>query len=128
MKPFNLEEAKAGKPVCTRDGRPVRIIDFNIKSETYPILALVDNGIEEIPQTYTKNGKWNDQEQKADYNLFMKETKKRGWINIIKNSDGVTFCSQKIWPTRKEAMIEATASIIITRENIVDTVKVEWKE
>lgn len=28
MKPFNLEEAKAGKPVCTRDGRRVEIISF----------------------------------------------------------------------------------------------------
>lgn len=25
-KPFNLEEAKAGKSVCTRDGQEVRII------------------------------------------------------------------------------------------------------
>ena len=25
LKPFNLEAAKAGKPVCTRDGRKVRV-------------------------------------------------------------------------------------------------------
>ena len=29
MKPFNLEEAKAGKPVCTRDGKHVKILDWN---------------------------------------------------------------------------------------------------
>lgn len=28
-KPFNLEEAKAGRPVCTRNGQEVRIICFN---------------------------------------------------------------------------------------------------
>lgn len=31
LKPFDLEAAKAGKPVCTRDGRKARIICFNAK-------------------------------------------------------------------------------------------------
>lgn len=29
MKPFNLEEVKAGKSVCNRDGNDVRIICFD---------------------------------------------------------------------------------------------------
>jgi hypothetical protein len=29
MKPFDLEKALAGEPVCTRDGRPVKIAGFN---------------------------------------------------------------------------------------------------
>lgn len=41
MKPFNLEEAKAGKPVCTRDGKRVEIISFTNSSSIYPILARV---------------------------------------------------------------------------------------
>lgn len=44
FKPFNLEQAKAGKPVCTRDGRKARIICFNAKTLCdYPIIALVEN-------------------------------------------------------------------------------------
>ena len=36
--------AKAGKPVCTRDGRKARIICFNTKTLCdYPIIALVEN-------------------------------------------------------------------------------------
>ena len=31
LKPFDFEAAKAGKPVCTRDGRKVRIICFDAK-------------------------------------------------------------------------------------------------
>ena len=31
LKPFNLEAAKQGKPVCTRDGRKARIICFDAK-------------------------------------------------------------------------------------------------
>ena len=37
MKPFNLEEAKAGKPICTRDGRRVEIISF--ETQTMVILS-----------------------------------------------------------------------------------------
>lgn len=33
FKPFDLEAAKAGKPVCTRDGRKVRIISFDRHGE-----------------------------------------------------------------------------------------------
>lgn len=41
MKPFNLEEAKAGKPVCTRDGRRVEILSFDNPNNGSPILARV---------------------------------------------------------------------------------------
>lgn len=40
MKPFDLEAAKAGKPVCTRDGRKARIICFDAKC-IKPIVALI---------------------------------------------------------------------------------------
>ncbi len=57
MKDFNLEDAKAGKPVCTRDGKKVKIIYFNRISEFYPIVALVKHeGGDEFVQTYTENG------------------------------------------------------------------------
>lgn len=42
MKPFDLELAKQGKPVCTRDGRAVRILCYDfISVEDTPIIALV---------------------------------------------------------------------------------------
>lgn len=40
MKKFDLELAKQGHPVQTRNGRPVRIICWDRKSE-YPIVALI---------------------------------------------------------------------------------------
>lgn len=43
LKPFDLEAAKAGKPVCTRDGRKARIICFDLKNDEYPIVAAVEN-------------------------------------------------------------------------------------
>lgn len=41
LKPFDLETAKAGKPVCTRDGRKARIICFDMNSfNNHIIVAL----------------------------------------------------------------------------------------
>ena len=55
LKPFNFEAAKAGKPVCTRDGRNARIICFDAEGE-HPIIALVTDGVQESPYNYTKEG------------------------------------------------------------------------
>lgn len=62
LKPFDLEAAKAGKPVCTRDGRKVRIISFDrkflFKGVSYPIIALVeDTAKEETIYGYNEKGK-----------------------------------------------------------------------
>ena len=46
LKPFDIQKAREGKPVCTRDGRKARIICFDrrlfYKNVSYPILALVE--------------------------------------------------------------------------------------
>lgn len=56
LKPFDLEAAKAGKPVCTRDGRKARIICWD-KKGNYPIVALIqDNENSEHIEYYTENG------------------------------------------------------------------------
>lgn len=45
MKNFDLEAAKRGAAVCTRDGRNARIIAFGCKGcGRKPILALIDMG------------------------------------------------------------------------------------
>lgn len=40
MRKFDLEAAKAGAKVCTRDGRKTRILCFDAKGQ-YPIIVLV---------------------------------------------------------------------------------------
>lgn len=43
MKPFDIELAKAGHRVCTRDGKPARIICFDRRSVNgCSIVALID--------------------------------------------------------------------------------------
>ena len=94
LKPFNLEAAKAGKPVCTRDGHKARIICFDYKGDgnAYPILALIStsnlSGVpSEIISKYTKDGKYakyNNVENNED--LMMLPEKKEGWINVKKDA------------------------------------------
>lgn len=41
MKQFNLEQAKAGAKVCTREGLKARIICFDSKYNEFPLIALI---------------------------------------------------------------------------------------
>lgn len=83
MKPFDIELAKQGKPVCTRDGRKARIICFDrYNRQLRCIVALVteSTGLEEL-YAYTLEGKISSNE-KSDHDLVMVSEKKTGWINI----------------------------------------------
>ena len=85
FKPFDLEAAKAGEPVCTRDGREARIICFD-RIGNLPIIALVKNREGEIVYYYYNNGRDNKEDVEKDYDLLMKPIIKTGWINVHKNN------------------------------------------
>lgn len=74
MKPFNLEEAKAGKPVCLRSGKPARVICFD-RDDEYPIVSLHYGNTEEEIRTHCTNGAYlvTGDESKSD--LMMATTK-----------------------------------------------------
>lgn len=120
LKEFNLEEAKAGKPVCTRDGRKARIICFDrkflFKGVSYPIIALVeDTAKEETIYGYNEKGKVlieDDATYKDD--LMMLPQKKEGWVII-----------------HKEAIYDKETAEKIAKETTADVIriqKIEWEE
>ena len=78
MKPFNLKEAKKGKPVCTRNGLPVRIVCFDRINNSYPIVALIDRGVKEELVTYTNEGKYSIDDHVND--LVMVSNKKVAYV------------------------------------------------
>lgn len=121
MKPFNLELAKEGAKVCTRDGRPARIICFDRK-HAYPIVALVQHEFkkyEEDLTTHCNDGKrCPTQEQRDD--LFMAPEKKEGWIVIY--SCGDPIAGRVIYKTKEEARKDAVGP------NNPQIVKIEWEE
>ena len=78
MKPFNLEEAKAGKPVRTRDGRDVRIICFDAKCSVNKILCFIkDEDGSEVLRSFANNGKYIKYYETSN-DLFMKSETKEG--------------------------------------------------
>ena len=96
MKPFNLEEAKAGKPVQTRDGRDARIICFDAKCHDNPIICLVKNRdceIEEMHQ-YLLDGSWV-KSNVSGYDLFMKTETKEGWVAVLTGGKTSKICQTK---------------------------------
>ena len=120
LKPFDIQKAREGKPVCTRDGRKARIICFDrrlfYKNVSYPILALVEcsDGEDDVCG-YNEKGKVLI-EDGAEYkdDLMMLPEKKEGWINVYK---------ERIYSTKEEA-IEATYDCV----TYIDTIKISWEE
>lgn len=118
FKPFDLEAAKAGKPVCTRDGRKARIICFDAKCNK-PIVALIYDCNKETVLQYLENGRFFvDQIDK--YDLMMFPQKKEGWVNLCKNNYGDTL-AVGVFPNREEAVSNCPPSYL-------GTIKIEWEE
>ena len=122
LKEFDLEAAKAGKPVCTKDGRKARIICFD-RNDLYPIVALIEcEDGKEILGEYSNEGRTEIYETKG-IDLMMLPEKKEGWVNVYYNrTDGITF-SKHPYPSKEEAIKNAG-----TMSNIIDTVNISWKE
>ena len=122
MKPFDLELAKAGHPVQTRDGRAVRIICWDAKG-LHPVVGLVllKDGQE---QTYawTKRGVYSISETN-DLDLFMSSTKKSGWVNLFMDAHGNPYTGSKIYTTEADArrVSEQAATYLCTT-------RIEWEE
>lgn len=119
LKTFDLEAAKAGKPVYTRGGHKARIICFdmicpNSQGKNYPIVALItgDNGAEEIA-VYDSNGKPLRRFYDI-YELMTLPEKHEGWINIYK---------ERCHDSKEEAI-----SCRACNMECIDTIKVEWEE
>lgn len=130
MKEFDLELAKQGHPVCTRNGRPVRIICFDSNNKYYPIVALVTdiNTLEECVEIYSNNGKYIfDDDRLNDLDLMMASQKYEGWINLYKTKDSFKpFVGHQIFNSKKEAKNTNVCTDIDTK--YVATIKIEWEE
>lgn len=118
LKEFDLEAAKAGKPVCTRDGRKARIICFDLNNKNFPIVAIINCDTEENAYQYDIDGVCDEHDN--NLNLMMSPEKKEGWVNVY-NSLGVITFSHNPYDTKEEAMKDKG-------KYYVDTVKIEWEE
>lgn len=114
LKPFNLEKAKKGAPVCTRDGRSVRIICFDCKDVTFPIIALV-SGSSEREEVISYDEAGHSTTRNQEDTLFMIPEKKVGWVNVYKGN---------CYRSEEEAKENAESCF----DEYIKTIKVEWEE
>lgn len=124
MKPFNLEEAKAGKPVVTADRLPVRILCYDRHSVSHPIVAIVESNEPNHEVVYYQlNGVHNN--LWPNYNLHMATEKKTGWVNMY-------HCFYKIYPRRECDSVfsteEEAKAYVVDKKNYITTIKIEWEE
>ena len=122
LKPFDLQAAKSGKPVCTRDGRKARIVCFdrvtNFTNEyTGNLIVLVTNpNGDEQSFYYTEKGylAGGNEYDNHKWGLMMLPEKKEGWINV---------CKSDLYKDKEIALHDAKQL-----KDYIDTVKVEWEE
>jgi len=110
LKPFNLEEALAGKPVQTRDGGEVTQLTLFKTNAIYPLLAVVDG----IIKTYTDAGTLTVKTP-SDYDLFMKAEMVEAWVNVYGGANphfGTVYTS------------EAVATACIDSRDFIKTIKI----
>lgn len=102
MKNFDINLAKAGKPVCTRDGRKARIICFDMKGDICPIVAAVEeNGVEYL---YRYDEKGLNCYKKSNEDLMMLHEKKEGWVNVYSADTTFYFVEGMVYDTKEEAI------------------------
>ena len=113
--PFDAEQAKQGKPVCTKDGRPVRILCYD-RDGDFPIVALIRqwNG-EQSVATYTMEGVT----ETGDNNdtLVIIGVERKGYVAVLKdtphNPEALPCCNDRC----------ANGLIFDKPEDVIETMK-----
>ena len=120
MEQFSLEKylANPSRKVVTRDGRNARIICTDMKSTTYPVVALIEDGSGyEHLFTFSKNGEYAVNESSRN-DLFFAPEKHEGWVSIHRGSIS-GYYTDGIFDSEEKAK---------ERVGSIATVKVEWEE
>ena len=123
MKEFNLTEylKDPSQKVVTRDGRAVRIICTDYKSD-YPIIGLVTiEENKELAYNFQKNGEYYFTDKESSLDLFFAPTKKKGWINIFR-------CKTDLYIGDVFETKEAAEKMGKLSKNYITTIKIEWEE
>ncbi len=105
-KPFNIEAAKAGKKVTTRDGREVEILKFDLKSN-YPLGVVIteEDGVQWLNE-YTEEGLFSfDVRGDSPNNLVMATEITTYWVNVYEK-DGRKYTAPTLHSTKEAALAE----------------------
>jgi hypothetical protein len=103
MRPFNLEEALAGKPVVMRNGDRVKAVYFIKELENQKVLAVIDFDGDQGYDFYSENGKFLIGENESEYDLFMYEEPKTYYTNIYLADNSKLYAGTFLFSSRREA-------------------------
>lgn len=122
MKPFNLVDALAGKPVMTQDGRKVvRIFYAEEAHDNSKVICILECG---TLYSYYEDGTYTCNASSL-LDLVMAPQKKEGWINLYQGA--VWRCpSDTIYSSEEVAIVAAKKYDWKPHEFV--TIKIEWEE
>lgn len=122
-RPFNLTDAKAGKPVQTVGGRKARIVCEDVKGTPYPMLVLLEVGDREDLYEYTLDGIYDvEAGGQEEMDLVMIPETKSVFVNIYLTTDDKLILSNE-YDTIAEAkdnIVKSSNIHLETREIIVE--------
>jgi hypothetical protein len=120
MRPFNLQEALAGKPVVTREGKPAIGLHVFPDARYQGIHAVVEKEV----VSFSENGQYWNNGTPNKYDLFMASEKKEGWVNVYRY---VPRLGRSIHATKEEAL-RALDAEPHWKEEYIATTHIEWEE
>lgn len=128
MKEFNLEAAREGKPVCTRDGRKARILCFDLVDDTFKIAAAIKDGSCEKVITCNNLGRRKGCDMEDCWDLMIVGEKKKGWFAIYrpKYDNNVSAATTNVYNTKEE--VEKVIKNMGAENNLIDIRQIEWEE
>ena len=126
MKQFDLKAAKAGYPVCTRNGKKVRILAFDLKCREPLVVAIQeDDGDREEVYTYGLDGIFLGNNNLSEDDLMMADKHYEGWVNVYRDISGKTYTGEVIHESKERANLVRTEPL---NGDYITTVKIEWEE
>lgn len=122
MKPFDIEKAKAGAEVVTRDGREARILAFDfVSSDGQPIIAAIYDGTIETISQHKTNGAFYTMARESNQDLMMAPVKVVKWIRVNDQGNG-PYVVAKMFDSEQEAREAYPAATMVA------IAPVEWEE
>jgi len=122
MKPFNLEEALAGKPVVTREGRKVlQLHCFKNISKENECISVIIEGYNSIRNLY-ENGRYLETQDHPN-DLFMAEEKIEFWHNVYFSHKFKKTIVGESFNTESEA--KANVGLINSDTTYIKTIKID---
>lgn len=86
-RPFDLEAAKRGEPLVTRNGLSVKFVAYVPEATEYPVIAFIEGGI--APDTFTDKGRYcaGPWSEDCGRDLFMApKPTQTVWVNLYVNN------------------------------------------